>query len=884
MKSNSKNIALSVAIFIIIEFIIVTSLTLDKNKERDLAKSRELEQLDNVYHGLIDSYRDFSTAIYDNIIYQPKILELIKDYSIVDESEKAIIRKKLYNDLDFVYEVIKLKNFGVFHFHTKNGESMLRFHKPQKFGDDLKEFRQSIKNITSNKTYCEGFEEGRIINSYRFLFPLNYEGEYIGSVEMSISMYDLLKEMENSTESHINLLVNKEYIARLINESTKIYYQASAFEDYYTYVSPLIDSNNIRSIESIDIKTLKSLNFQSKNAIKSLNGEVNHINQIYSYNNTEYIVSFLPINNISDQLIAYTVVYTNFMEAKEIESAFWLSVFIYAIINLLVTTIFFIIISGRSRALLQNKIIIEAKEKAEEATRLKSSFLANMSHEIRTPMNGIIGMTEIVKRTSLTTDQREYLGIVETSANNLMEIINDILDFSKIESNKIIIECIPFNLGKIIDQVVDTVFLKAEENKIHLITFIDPEIPEIILGDPQRLRQIIINFVNNAIKFTKEGEVIVLCELIKNDKDKIKTVIKIKDTGIGISEENQDKIFESFSQADETVTRRFGGTGLGLPISKRLVELMDGTISLESELGKGSTFSCFIDFKIPDEINIPNNTLIKKDLSHLRVLIIDDNKENRLIFDKYLMFWNIVCEEAENVDEAILKIKEAMISRRMYDILLVDYQMPNKTGFQFAELVNDLNFSVKPKLVLLSSMSDMFTMDEIYDKGFSSYVYKPVKIEQFQEVIFSLVDDDFKSDLFEKEEIIHIENKPKEYKILLVEDNLINQKVAVITLGNLGYSTDVANNGKEGYEMYLKNEYDIIFMDIQMPILDGVASTKMIRDHERENNKAKIKIVALTANALKEEVESYLKAGMDGVVTKPFKPKDLSTLFSELES
>jgi len=883
MKSIGRNIAFSVLAFIVIESFLVFFFSLDRRKDISLAGENELMRISNSYNGIIDSYRNFSASIFDNLVNTPEIINLIEDFKQApDEESKNKIREELLNKLKLVYQIIKYKNFGVFHFHTYDGKSLLRLHKEQKFGDDLKPFRQSINKIVNERKYFEGFEEGRIINSYRFIFPLIKDEDYLGSVEISVSMYDLLQEMETSINGEISFIIDEKTVANIAREENKADYSPSIFEGYLNYVLHNKKKPIASNINALDSALISSLDFQSRECLHQNSLSNKPVNQICSTDSLHYLVNFIPIQNINREYNAYAVIYTPFENWTEINSMYAFAVLRGSIFNLLLSFIIFWLLKGRYMALKQKQLVIEAKEKAEEATRLKSSFLANMSHEIRTPMNGIIGMAEIIKRSDLTKDQREYLGIIEISANNLMNIINDILDFSKIESNKIILENIPFNLSKIVDQVVDTVFLKAEENNIDFITFIDPEIPDVILGDPQRLRQIIINFVNNAIKFAKNGDVMVLCELIKTDNNKIKTVIKIKDTGIGISKENQSKIFESFSQADASVTRKFGGTGLGLAISKRLVELMGGHIILDSEVGAGSTFSCFIDFDLSDK-EAQKTTLIKKDLSHLRVLIIDDNKENRLIFDKYLMYWNIACEEATGVDEAMIKIKESMISKRIYDIILVDYHMPDKTGFDFADEINKISFEIEPKLILLSSISDMFTTNEIYEKGFASYVYKPVKIDQFQEAIFSLLDIKFSKDLIEEEEVeILMQTANTNYKILLVEDNLINQKVASITLEKMGFATDIANNGQDGYELFLKGDYDIILMDIQMPVLDGVESSKKIRDYEEENNVNKpIKIVALTANALKEEVNSYLEAGMDGVITKPFKPKDITELFNK---
>ena len=528
---------------------------------------------------------------------------------------------------------------------------------------------------------------------------------------------------------------------------------------------------------------------------------------------------------------------------------------------------------------------MQAKEKAEEMARLKSSFLANMSHEIRTPMNGVIGMTEILKQTKLTEDQKEYVSIIESSAGSLLNVINDILDFSKIESNKIEIESISFHIRKVIEDVGDTLLLLVNKKRINLLIYIDPEIPDVVIGDPVRLRQVILNLANNAVKFTSEGEVVISAELVKqeetDDKKKATILFKVKDTGIGISEEAKEKLFEAFAQADATISRKYGGTGLGLTISLRLVELMGGDMKLESEVGKGSEFYFQLDFEV-GEATTEEYFTDTEDLSRLRVLILDDNDSNRIIFKKYFSYWGIHCDEASNVNEAVTKVKQAIENHSNYNLILADFQMPDQTGFDFGDILLKENLKKNTRLILFSSISDMIDAKTIHKHGFDAYLYKPVKYHPFRKIVFETINKQVEYKLKDSGVIEEVKNKEREsgsseMKILLAEDNLINQKVATVTLFKLGYkNVDVANNGTEAVQMHLKNHYDLILMDIQMPVMNGLDATEKIRESERANpNIKRVKIVALTANAMADDVKMYLQHGMDDVLTKPFKPNEL---------
>ena len=590
--------------------------------------------------------------------------------------------------------------------------------------------------------------------------------------------------------------------------------------------------------------------------------------------------------NFSGEQVALIVSYEIFKPIDSLLHGRRMAIIFATLLSFLIALIYVFVSWGRRQAVERQKILAAAKEKAEEMARLKSSFLANMSHEIRTPMNGVVGMTEILKQTDLNDDQKEFVSIIESSANALLNVINDILDFSKIDSNKIEIENISFPIRKVVEDIGDTLLILVEKKGIAMLTYIDPKIPNTLIGDPVRLRQVLLNLANNAVKFTNEGEVLVSAERVmeNSNNDKVTVLFKVKDTGIGISEDTQKKLFDAFTQADATINRKYGGTGLGLTISKRLIELMGGELLLESEVGKGSVFYFQLSFDVGEDIDEEYFT-DTEDLSRLRVLVIDDNESNRIIFKKYFSFWNIHSDEAANVDDAVEKVKTAINNHAPYNLIIVDFQMPGKSGFDFARILEKENLKRNTKLILFSSISDMIDIKTLSEHGFDSYLYKPIKYNPFRKIVFETINKQVGtklkvSGITETKEEIALDADNLDIKILLAEDNLINQKVATVTLSKLGYANvDVANNGTEAVQMHLNNQYDLILMDIQMPVMNGLDATKKIREYEKANPGVKrVKIIALTANALESDVKMYLQEGLDNVLTKPFKRDDLKKI------
>jgi two-component system sensor histidine kinase/response regulator len=515
-----------------------------------------------------------------------------------------------------------------------------------------------------------------------------------------------------------------------------------------------------------------------------------------------------------------------------------------------------------------------AKEAADAASQAKSQFLANMSHEVRTPMNAIIGITELVLNTPLSAKQAEYLRMVMQSAESLLAVINDVLDFSKVESGKVELEHLPFSLRECLGDALKSLALRSHDKGLELALDVHPTIPDWLVGDSGRLRQIVINLVGNAIKFTRKGEVVVSVNQLSHSNGSVEMQFCVADTGIGIPPDKLDKVFEAFEQADASTTRNFGGTGLGLAIVRRLVELMHGRVWIESKVGEGSRFYFTARLEVctepPPERQAPRRAALKG----TRAILVDDNATNRRIVEEVLASWELHPTSCAGATEALHQLRTAFRSGRPFELLVSDVNMPEIDGFMFLEQVRRDPSLSDITTILLTSGDRTEDAARCQQLGVSQRLMKPIKQSELYEAILDALGIAPKKE--EEAAVSPALPATRPLRILLAEDSIVNQRLTVGLLERHGHRITIASNGRQAVDLAVQDGFDVILMDVQMPELDGLQATRLIREHERETGRH-VPVIAMTAHALKGDRERCLDVGMDEYVAKPVRERQLLT-------
>ncbi len=724
-----------ILVILLISVIVTIFLYLETKSRIDVLKTKTKKIHKGQINSAINQYKASNKFIFDSIINDDEVLILQKKaLESKSEEEQDIYRKALHKKLKYLYS--HLKEYGVkqLHFHFPDATSFLRFHKPSRYGDDLTNIRYSIVVANRDLKPVFGFEEGRIFNGYRLVYPLFYKKEHIGSVEISIGFDAINKISLKNYHTFQYMVLNKNVVENKVFSGEKKNYDKSLISNqFYHEINSFSNykSGFLNNEKRITINTFIEINEQLQKEITNKELlEYKNIVKFIKVDEIYYFVSLMPINNIQDKNIGYIISYDYCECVQDMYNEFYMKVVLVVI--LLIVIFFYIFKQHQSKRKLKEitEIANEERDNAMASSKAKAEFLANMSHEIRTPLNAIIGFIDILKEESRGRKSEQFVDVIKSSTMGLLEIIEDILDFSKIESGKLMIEKIDFNVKDELS-VLENIFSgKCFEKNLDFRLEFEKNVPDIINTDLFRLKQVLLNLVSNAVKFTPDGERIRV-NIGYEDKE---LTVSVRDNGIGVSQDKQEHIFEVFNQEDSSTTRKYGGTGLGLSISYELVKLLGGELKLHSEVGIGSEFYFSIPITLGSKVLKQTNDTILRDTFHSQlVLVVEDNLSNQMLMEILLKKLNLQYEIANDGLVAINKFKQ-----KKFDIVLMDENMPNMNGIEATKSIlkyeQEKNLPHTP-IIALTANALNGDRERFIESGMDEYLSKPINLEKLKEVL-----------------------------------------------------------------------------------------------------------------------------------------------------